>query len=405
MWFKYRRFRKEYRWNPLVGMSWGSAVDTPTTLRHLPALDGLRGVAILMVVGFHFPLGWSGTGFYGVTVFFALSGFLITTLLINEWEKSSTIGVRRFYARRAYRLWPALLAVTAAYAVVKPILSSGQGAVKALGNAIVGATYMENLSLSLKVTRGGDIAHLWSLAMEQQFYLVWPLVLLVFRRRGASWRQLGIGALAGFVVSGALRGAAFAPNNFAHAQFGPETRVGEILIGCALALFIVEVRGIVTAATRRTLRLAGNVALAALVAHFVFPLHNKLDQINSAYTYGLGFSLVALATAVLITAACLAPGAWWQRTLEIPVMQWLGRISYGLFLWHLPIFRLTAAQLDMSGAPLRVLQLVLSLAAAEASYRYIEQPFLRRRERKVATPVATAAVLPRRAWWDVAPIG
>ena len=385
-------------------MSWGAG-GTHSTLRHLPALDGLRGIAILLVVGFHFPLGWSGTGFYGVTMFFALSGFLITTLLIQEWDRTATIDVRRFYVRRAYRLWPAVVTMTALYAFAKPLLASGQGAAKAFGNAVLGATYLENIALTLKISRGSDIAHLWSLALEQQFYLVWPVVLLFARRRGASWRQIGVGAFAGFFVSGLLRGMVFSPFQFAHAQFGPETRVGEILVGCGLALIIVEVRGTLSAATTRALRIGGHISVGVLVLHVVLPLHGKLDQINQAYTYELGFSFVALATGLVITSACLAPGAWWQRLLEVPVVQWLGRISYGLFLWHLPIFRLTSANLAMTGAPLRVLQFALSLLAAEASYRFVEQPFLRRRDRRIATPVATPELPQRRAWWDVGPIG
>ncbi len=369
-------------------MAEGDTTPGPTKkVQYWPAFDGIRGIGMALVLMYHWLFSWTGGFFYGLTPFFALSGFLITTLLLSERERAGKVDFKRFYQRRAYRLLPALFTMLTLYLIVDFFLLHDVGRwLKSVVWALIGMSYVTNFALIAHVTELGELVHLWSLAVEEQFYLIWPPILLLLLRRGVAYRTLAWGCVAAFVGSGLIRWWTYqGPTNTHHAQYGFDTRGGEILIGCAVALLIWDMRGALSARGAQLLRIAGHVAFVTIALHMVFPLNGRTHQLTEIYPYRLGFSVVAFCAAILVANIRLTPGSWWQWILEIPVFTHLGKISYGLYLFHLPIFRLMAIHTDLEGAPLHLLQFGLSVVAGELSFRYVEEPWQRRRDRARVT--------------------
>jgi peptidoglycan/LPS O-acetylase OafA/YrhL len=327
-------------------------------LGYVPALDGLRGVAIAGVVSSHL-FRWPMGGGLGVDLFFVLSGFLISTLLLEELAVSGTVSLRRFYARRARRLLPALACLLVVYLVVQ----AARG-VDALGTVARLGLYAGNVYQAF-VAPGAPVSgleHLWSLAEEEQFYLVWPLLLLVLARtrRPAAWIAATVVALVVYRI-GLEQHAA----HHARLYVGPDTHADGLLLGALLAQLRVR-RDI------RPPRWLGTVAfLVFTVAVLVRPATAAWDA------YGLiGFELAAV---VLIAAA--VSGTDLASLLAAAPLVWLGRISYSLYLWHFMLWQ-------AFGKHLPLVVLAVSVVCAAASYRFVEQPFRRRR---VVRPVPLLA--------------
>ena len=317
---------------------------------YVPALDGIRAVAIALVVCFHLT-GFPPGGWLGVDLFFVLSGFLITSLLLQRWGTES-VGV--FYQRRALRLIPALVMLLL---VMLAVDRSPFGALAGLG-------YFSNILMAggHHLAFPASLTHLWSLAQEEQFYLVWPIVLYAAIRFGtkvALWI-----ALAGVAASVAVAVTLFVGGASGYRLFyAPDTRAAPILVGCALAL----------AMTMRSLsfRRVEIVALAAFPALLLVMDYTRLSVSGPPV---LLFSLVA---AVLIGRAIRADSAIAMVLSRGPLV-FVGRISYSLYLWHYPIFVwLGVAAVGVGW--LDGLAVGLAVAAACASYYLVELPFLRRK--------------------------
>jgi peptidoglycan/LPS O-acetylase OafA/YrhL len=347
-------------------------------LPYLPGLDGLRAIAVLAVLLYHAEIPWMPGGFLGVEVFFVISGYLITSLLLAEWDEHARLNLKAFWLRRARRLLPALflmLAATLAFAVA--FLPEETAGLR--GDAVAAIGYVTNWYLIFSHTSYFEMAgrpsllrHLWSLAVEEQFYVLWPLLFTVgmrtLRRRGTL-----VAALAGALASGLLMAALYQPEaDPSRIYYGTDTRASGLLIGGALALAWAPWRRPPQPGRARAvlLDLLGLSGLAALLGLF---LH--LDEFQP-FLYQGGFAVVALATAATIAAAVdpaahLAAG-WLGRRL----LRWIGLRSYGIYLWHWPIFMITRPQLDVAleGWPLLALRLVATLLCAEFSYRYVEMP-------------------------------
>ena len=351
-----------------------SGTDGPLArLRYTPALDGVRGVSVLAVIGYHaisFPSG----GFLGVQFFFVLSGFLITALLLQERAENGRISLRAFYRRRALRLLPALFVVMAAYLVISVIrFSVGDadadgGLVRAVYSALIGLGYVSNGVIAWHGNLPPGIQHLWSLAAEEQFYLVWPLALVVLLRlRKSNALLLGV-ASAGVVAVELHRlqlALAGAPER--RLYMAPDTTADAILVGCILGVLYCS--GTLERLVHTPLWRRGAVPLAVVmlaVAGFLVP------NTDFRPLYEWLMPLVVLGAAVLIAVAACSSTSPVTRVLN---NRWLvspGRISYGLYLWH-PVF------LYGLGVWLLLPSVVASFAAAHLSYAYIERPFLRRR--------------------------
>ncbi len=357
-----------------------STVDQPRLLAPIPALDGLRAVAVALVVAFH--TGHLSGGFLGVDLFFALSGFLITTLLLDEHAESGHIALGAFWGRRARRLLPALVVVLVTTLVAIAILFDTES---------VGANRNEAIASALSVSNWYQLAHpapyltvfqhTWSLAIEAQFYLVWPVVTILLVRGVAAADRTTAAAR---VLVAALLGAAASaiamilqyrgPESLARVYFGTDTRVGPILLGAALAALVARRSAPRTPAMRRVVDGGG---IAALVG---FVLIAGVTERPNAQLYEGGFPFVIGPASVLIVAGAALGDGWLARGLALAPMRAVGLISYGIYLWHWPVlFLATAARLHLDGAALLGLQLVLTLTLAAASYRFIELPIRQRR--------------------------
>lgn len=338
----------------------GAVAATAERLGYRPALDGVRAVAVAAVVAYHaFPDALPG-GFAGVDVFLVLSGFLITTLLLEEHDRCGRVSFASFYRRRARRLFPALAAMLAGCVVIAAL-----GLVAMDGRSIVATgSYLTNLIFAFGWHVPVAFGHTWSLALEEQFYLFWPLVLTGAARRGCGIVLALTGGLilASFATATAL---SHSGAGWERLYFGPDTRSFGLFVGCLLA----ELRHFDIINTwRPTSRLV--TASWATLAVVLLGVHTTTP---AAYTGGL--AAVCLASAVLVM------GHLDGNVLAHPLPVLIGRRSYALYLWHPLVFAVLAAP----GRPGRILIAVaVTMILAEASARWVERPFTRRRPRMAA---------------------
>jgi peptidoglycan/LPS O-acetylase OafA/YrhL len=335
-------------------------------LGHRPGLDGLRGVAIGLVLVCHLTQKWwpAAIGAVGVTLFFTLSGFLITSLLLEQGDRGR-LSLAAFYGRRARRLFPALamlVAVTGSLTIV-----TGIGSVAAVGWVLVyGANWFSAASGAT-----GLLGHTWSLAIEEQFYLVWPLVLIAMRR----WRHGPlIAACAGVVVSVTLRFVLWDSGaGVMRVSFGSDTRADSLLVGCAVAILLHS--GV-------RLRVSGRVAVLAAAA--LVPL---VALSATPWVGVLVIETVVPWVAGVVLLHALSSPAWATG----PVLRWLGQRSYGIYLWNWPI--LLSVSTIAGASPLVLVAATLAgLGVAELSWRYVERPFLSDRTGPAVAPQTAAAV-------------
>jgi peptidoglycan/LPS O-acetylase OafA/YrhL len=357
-----------------------------SSLGYLPGLDGLRAISVLAVLAFHHYFigghepGFAPGGFLGVEVFFVVSGYLITALLLGERRRTGRVSLKRFWIRRARRLLPALL-VMLGVVVLYALLFLPDSVNRLKSDSIAALTYTSNWwlvishqSYASEAGRPALLKHLWSLAIEEQFYLFWPpLLLLGLRKIGRAktlWTVLGVALassiLMAVVVSGSINAA----------YYSTSTRLSGLLLGSAMAFFFApyQVRGRPGRGVRVVLDLTGALGLFVLLwsfSHFTFPF---LPSSNLSVFRG-GFLLVDLAT-LLVIASVVHPRSDGGAVLGILPLRWIGLRSYSLYLWHYPIFCVTRPGLDvpLHGWPLLLLRLVLAFGAADLSYRYVETP-------------------------------
>jgi peptidoglycan/LPS O-acetylase OafA/YrhL len=384
---------------------------TAVTGRHLPALNGLRGIAVLGVVAYHLQLGWASGGYLGVDLFFVLSGFLISTLLLEEWTGSGRINLAAFWARRAKRLLPALFLVVAALALylIFNAIFGGPGANGLVdlsglrGDAIWTLLYANNWHLIYahqsyfaQFSTPSPFQHTWSLAIEEQFYLVWPLVLLLlFRLARSAWRRTGmIISITLGVLSAALMAVLFDPNvDPSRIYYGTDTRLFDLMAGATLA-FVAASRPQPGRKSRRMLHRTGPLAAIALAVFWVTA--GTPGGLPRNFMFEGGFLVCAgLAALVVADARLVQPGRF-ARMLAARPLHFLGTISYGIYLWHWPVIVYVNAQrTGLSQWPLDLLRVGLTLALSTASYYLVERPVrmahLRGWVRWWAAPVAGLA--------------
>jgi peptidoglycan/LPS O-acetylase OafA/YrhL len=301
---------------------------TAVLLGHRASLDGLRGIAVLAVMLFH--SGAIRGGFLGVDIFFALSGFLITSLLLEEHAATGSIGIRRFYLRRALRLLPALVAFLILWGIVLLATLPPQFWPHA-GRYIVAVLFYAANWARIFGMPLGIFGHAWSLAVEEQFYLIWPVILTVLVRgarsslRAAGLLLVAAGASLAWRLSLTLAGA-----SEYRIYFGTDTHADGLLVGAAVAFLSVGTRFPGFARTSAIRWLTGIVSFAGLIGLLL------TAQEEPGYAYGVS-ALVACATAAIIMDVMM-PGSYLAWPLEAWGLATVGRVSYGLYLWHYPVF-------------------------------------------------------------------
>jgi len=341
-------------------------------LTYRPGLDGLRAIAVAGVFLYHSRIDWLPGGFLGVDLFFVLSGYLITSLLLVEWEARNRIDLRRFWLRRARRLLPALVVVVLAALILAAIFARDDLA-RTRGDAISSLLYytnwheiIANHSYFNLMGRPSLLQHLWSLAVEEQFYVIWPLLLvpgLVLLGR----KRLPFLVAAGIAGSATLMWVLYNPTDPTRVWNGTDTRAFLLLMGILLALVWPYVERL-----RRGLPLLELFGVAALVATVL--LFRQMHDYDP--TLWQGGDLAASFCFVVLIAAVAHPGTGLGEALGVQPLRWLGERSYGIYLWHWPVIELMRPGVDISwtGPGVVVAQAAIVLTAAELSYRFVEQP-------------------------------
>jgi peptidoglycan/LPS O-acetylase OafA/YrhL len=422
------------------------------TLGHLPGLDGVRAFAVLAIIAFHTGLSSVPGGFYGVDAFFVLSGFLITSLLVKEWGGSGTIRLRRFWAGRARRLLPALFLLVAVMGIVMAVVPRLITTPHILGDALSTLFYVSNwysihagatyFSLS---SQPSPLLHTWSLAIEEQFYLVWPLVVLAvlkvgtgrMRLRRGGWgraatavrsvpvlgggrlrllptpapapawarevdpeqaRRRRLQALFAVACFGSLASAIWmvhlAPHGYTtRAYYGTDCRAQALLVGAAIAIGLVLWRD---GSRRRWFTRSAGVAgvLGALGTAALWATASE----TSTFAFSGGFLVASLAAGGVVLACTSAPRSLVVRFLELPPFPQWGRISYGMYLWYWPVLLvMTGQRLHWGVYPLFLARVGVTVAIAALSYDLVELPIRRGAHRNwrawVAAPVGAAVAI------------
>jgi len=351
---------------------------------YVGALDGLRALAVAAVLAFHAELGFADGGFLGVSAFFTLSGFLITTLLVREHHRAGGVALGAFYARRARRLVPAAYACVGAVLVLTPVWSVSQRR-DLPGDAIASVANVANWRFAFADQSYQDLftgtpsplAHFWSLAIEEQCYVLLPLVVAWALRRGGVRRlvQVLVVLLVGSVLATLLT------NDPDLVYNGTHTRAAELLLGSLAAMGVLHRRP--SDRVLAGMSLGGLASLAALVG---------VTGLDDAWLYRGGFVLVAVCSAVTVVG--LLGGHWMARAVGCRPMAAVGRRSYGVYLYHWPVFLvLSPERTGWSPWPLLVARVALTAAIAAASYRWLEMPVRARRVLRAPRPAAAAFVV------------
>ena len=370
-----------------------SEARSPKIDPHAPGLDGIRGVAVAAIVAYH--VGWADGGLLSVTVFFTLSGYLITSILLSSWRKGGGLDLKVFWLRRARRLLPALLmllgVVLLASAIARPtkLAAYGRQAFSALIYMANWATIARGDTYFNRFSGPGPFDHLWSLAIEEQFYAVWPLLLLGLLVAGRRW--FGRGETTGearrpvlaIVVTTLLATASslamafrYLPEamNNTRAYEGTDTRAAPIFVG-ALAAMLFPLRAMREGqgGTRRRVVLD---VLGVIATFVVVKVVLSTDE-NSPFLYRGGEALVAVATAVLVVA-CAHPATLVGKAFGLYPFRWLGVRTYGVYLFHMPIVAfMPSSVLEKHPFARGGLQLGLILALSALSWTLLEDPIRR----------------------------
>ncbi len=354
-----------------------TATDRPT-LRHVPALDGLRGLAVAGVVAYHAGFGWARGGYLGVSAFFTLSGFLITSLLLAEWDGNGSISLGAFWSRRFRRLLPAALALIAGVVVMAPLVADSGQLADLRGDVLAGLGYVANWRFVLEHRSYGELftgpsplQHLWSLAIEEQFYLVFPLL-----TAGLLWAGRGRRAVLGTVLGLAVVASSWwmlhlgaDPSGAARSYYDTGARASELLIGGLLALVLAGRPERVKRAPR-LVAFSGAAAMVTLLVAWV-----TVSQ-DSWLVHRGGLAVHALLMAAVLAAAYV-PGPVRSIGSTAP-LRLAGRVSYGTYLIHWPVFVwVDAERAGVDGIALFLVRMAITAALTAVSYHLVEQPVRR----------------------------
>jgi peptidoglycan/LPS O-acetylase OafA/YrhL len=344
------------------------------------SLDGLRGLALVAVLAYHAVPGLAPGGFLGVDIFFVLSGFLLTTLLLGEHQSTGAIDRVAYAARRLRRIYPAMLVLLAALIVVVPLAAKAD-AHRLAGDvlsSLLGVTnwhlIRDGSSYFSIAGRPSFVRHLWSIAVELQFYVLCPFLAAWLARRKpktAAWTLV-----AGIAASAALMGVLYHASDPSRAYYGTDTRLHALLMGCLVAVLLpLEPFSAWIRPSQGSLRRKNAVGVTALVAVVALVV---VGGERARLMYPFGFLAAEAATAVMIGVA-LVPGAL-ASLLVRRDMRWLGTRSYGIYLWHWPIVVLLrpGTRADWPAAPAAAAIVGGGLVLGALSYRYVERPFMRR---------------------------
>ena len=361
-----------------------------------PGIDGLRAIAVLAVIAYHSGITRFSGGFLGVEIFFVISGYLITALLLGEYESNQRIDIKRFWNRRARRLFPALIAyiggaTALAYLTARDVIPTKGEILSAFGYIYNWFSIFQDVSYTDGFERKNFFHHLWSLAVEEQFYLFWPLLLWGLLSLAGKRLTFAL-VIAGIIGSSVLRWSLYEPfSDPLRVYYGTDTRASALLIGAAVAFmwrpWQSDKPAITTpnALSKTLIFVVGSASVAGLIwANMHYALF--YPNIDSLFRGGM---LITSALTALVIVVSVTPQSVLSKILGIRPMQWIGKRSYGLYLWHWPVFQLTRPRVDVDidGWQLFLIRIVVTLIIVEISYQFIERPI---RERRFLNSLRTA---------------
>ena len=357
--------------------------DIRKSTRHISSIDGLRAIAVTAVVLYHLGISWIPGGFLGVDLFFVISGYVITRLILDSINQSSALDLRAFYAARIRRIYPGFL-----FMVISTIIFIGVWAPEAikrflsdlpyaLSGTINWALVARNQDYFETIGRPPLLQHTWSLAVELQFYLVWPIILLTvlkyFGKKNIARIALVIAIISGatlFLVSLQLDQANSA--KVSHIYFGTDTHSLGLFLGSALAVSWIpqNLSANITRRAQDVIDGIGVVGLLGLISTFLF-----IDESNAGL-YRIAFPLAGI-FGCLVIISLVHPASRFAPIISTPPFRWVGQRSYGIYIWHWVIFQVTRPSVDLSGQTwaLYLARVLLVLALADISLRWVEIPF------------------------------
>ena len=360
----------------------GELVSTkPFELGHRPELDGLRGISIMLVLLLHLGFSVFSGGFLGVDIFFVLSGFLITSLLVQESRERGCFSLKRFYIRRALRLMPAVGVYLLVNGFFAFLFLKGEKASQIYNGILPTLSYVSNWVFAFVPTvKVGPLGITWSLAIEEQFYLIWPLILLLLlklkmrRRLVILMMVLTIASLTlhrKILMEGGAR--------IERLYYATDTRADALLIGCLVALLLswdLLPKGDLF---RWAMKLAAGIG-SLLILALVVTTHSQ-----DLSLYAGVLTLVSISVGAILVVLMLWPPAVVLTVLRFGPLRWVGRVSYGLYLWHWPVREYVCPNVG-TASPLRlILATAIAFAITAASFYFVERPFLRMKERFAAS--------------------
>lgn len=355
--------------------------------RYMPGIDGLRALSVLAVIAYHLNIKWAEGGLIGVGIFFVISGYLITDQIINQWERNGRMDLADFWIRRARRLLPATIVMLSVVAlwllIVDPTRLNGLkgGFLSSLFYVNNWWLIFHNVSYFENFGPPSPIGHLWSLSIEEQFYILWPLLLVAglkfVRHRG----KLVVWILACAGVSALAMAMLYVPGTDpSRVYYGTDTRMFALLIGCALAVTwpSQKLKDTVTGTSRRRLDIIGGLGLLVLLV-----LIYRINEFDDTL-YRSGFLMISIISAVVI-AVLAHPASLLGKMMGCPSLRWIGVRSYSLYIWHYPVIILTSPEgnPDNSSVLRIILQLVVSFLLAALSYKFVEEPIRRGSYREI----------------------
>ncbi len=354
-------------------------------LGYQPAFDGLRGLGVTTFILYHSIIAFEGTNrswflpgaYLWLELFFVQSGFLITSLLLDEWHRTGEVRLRNFYARRALRLFPALFAVALFSAIALLTFSEYKGNSQAWSEILASLLYYQNWVGAFGINDFPYyMSHAWSLSIEEQFYLIAPVGILVLVTWQRSLRRaipfLLVGALASAAWMGFMASHTFHKLHLQRLYYGTDTRAQALLIGVALAFAVHSGAWLRTDGHARVARIWGTIGVVLLVV-----LLFTADIRSEPMYYGF-FLLCSTSVAGILSELVRHPDGRLARALSWTPLEMAGEMTYGLYLWHWPVILVINQYTGWPEFPTIALQVIVGFVVAAASYRWLERPLLLR---------------------------
>ncbi|WP_046214122.1 acyltransferase family protein [Paenibacillus wulumuqiensis] len=350
--------------------------------RYMTGLDGLRAISVLAVIAYHLHLKWAQGGLLGVEIFFVISGYLITDQLLYEWKTFGRISLLQFWVKRMRRLLPAMLGMLTVVATWL-LLTDPSRLISLKGDFFTSIFYINNwylifhdVSYFESFGPPSPIGHLWSLAIEEQFYIIWPLLLLIGIFLAPRRGKLTLLILIGAAVSAAAMAILYEPGSDpSRVYYGTDTRAFAILIGAALAVLwpSSKLNSHISSPARNVLDTLGVMGIVLLLIQI-----HQTNEYDDAL-YPTGFIYLSILTAIVI-AVLVHPANRLERIMGCRPLSWIGKRSYSLYIWHYPVIILSSPEVNTEDVSYTriILQVAVSLLMAAISYKYIEEPIRRK---------------------------